>query len=305
MVPTKPLAGTTIVYTLLALLAFAGNSLLCRLALRETDLDAASFTLIRLVSGAAMLLLLVRLRQLRQLQKAAPAGSWPGALALFIYAIAFSYAYLQLDAGLGALFLFGAVQLSMTGWGLFRGERLTAWQWLGLAMAVGGLVALLWPNTPGANAEVSLNTGSALLMLVAGVAWGAYSLIGRHSRDALASTTGNFVRTLPLALLLLPVLWFTNSGLPDAASAGVGYAIASGAITSGIGYALWYKALPALTATQAATVQLSVPVVTAFGGVLLLAEVLTPKLVVIAAVSLTGIGIMMFARQRPKIIQNK
>lgn len=241
MLSAKPLAGTTIIYTLLALLAFAGNSLLCRLALRETDLDAASFTLIRLVSGAAILLLLVRLRQLRQSHKAAPAGSWPGALALFIYAIAFSYAYLQLDAGLGALFLFGAVQLSMTGWGLFRGERLTTWQCLGVTMAAGGLVALLWPNTPGANAAVSLNTGSALLMLVAGVAWGAYSLIGRQSRDALASTTGNFVRTLPLALLLLPVLWFTNTGMP--ASAGVGYAIASGAITSGIGYALWYKAL--------------------------------------------------------------
>lgn len=287
-------------YTLLALLAFAGNSLLCRLALRETSLDAASFTLIRLISGAAMLLLLVQVRQLRQRQKAPAAGSWPGALALFIYAIAFSYAYLQLDAGLGALFLFGAVQLSMTAWGLFRGERLTAWQWLGVIMAAGGLVVLLWPNTPGANTEVSLNTGSALLMLLAGVAWGAYSLLGRHSKDALASTTGNFIRTLPLALILLPVLWITNNGLPALDATGVGYAIASGAITSGIGYALWYKALPALTATQAATVQLSVPVVTAFGGVLLLAEVLTPKLLVIAAVSLSGIALMMLARPRTK-----
>lgn len=270
------------VLTALALLAFAGNSLLCRAALRQTSLDASSFTAIRLVSGAFMLWLLVRLRS----ATANGRGSWASALALFAYAAAFSFAYIGLPAGTGALLLFGAVQATMIGWGLWRGERFSVVQWGGLLMACGGLVGLL---LPGLSAPPL--TG-ALLMLAAGVAWGVYTLRGRGAGDPLRVTAGNFLRTVPIALLLG---WWMLGTLPlDAA--GVGYAVASGAVTSGIGYALWYSVLPALKATQAATLQLSVPLLAALGGVLWLGEALTPRLLLAAVAILGGIALVIWRR---------
>ncbi len=270
--------------TALAMLAFAGNSLLCRLALRETDIDAASFTAIRLLSGAFTLWLLLRLRQNRQ----AVAGNWPGALALFVYAATFSFAYLQLDTGAGALLLFGAVQLSMLLWGLLRGERLGLQASLGTALASVGLLALL---LPGASAPPLL---AALAMLLAGVAWGAYSLLGRGQGDPLAVTAGNFLRAAPLSLLLaLALLPHLNWDGP-----GLFYALLSGAVTSGIGYAIWYSALPGLHASQAATVQLSVPILAALGGSLLLSEALTLRLILSAVAVLGGIALVLAAGRR-------
>lgn len=274
----------TLLLTSLAMLAFAGNSLLCRLALRETAIDAASFTAVRLLAGACALWLLLQLRQNRQ----APAGSWAGAVALFTYAAAFSFAYLQLDTGVGALLLFGAVQLSMLLWGLLRGERLGLCASLGTALATAGLLALL---LPGASAPPLL---AALLMLLAGVAWGAYSLLGRGQGNPLAVTAGNFLRATPLAVLLaLAVLPQLNWDGP-----GLFYALLSGALTSGVGYAIWYSALPGLHASQAATVQLSVPILAALGGSLLLSEALTLRLLLSAVAVLGGIALVLSARQR-------
>lgn len=270
--------------TCLAMLAFTGNSLLCRLALRETEIDAASFTAIRLLSGALTLWLLLKLRQTGQ----PIAGNWPGALALFTYAAAFSFAYLQLDTGVGALLLFGAVQLSMLLWGLLRGERLGLGASLGTALAMAGLLALL---LPGASAPPLL---AALLMLLAGVAWGAYSLLGRGQGDPLAVTTGNFLRAAPLAVLLaLVLLSQLNWDGP-----GLFYAVLSGALTSGVGYAIWYSALPGLRASQAATVQLSVPILAALGGSLLLSEALSLRLTLSAVAVLGGIALVLGSRQR-------
>ena len=270
--------------TTLAMLAFAGNSLLCRLALRETEIDAASFTAIRLLSGALTLWLLLTLRQAGQ----PIAGNWSGAVALFTYAAAFSFAYLQLDTGVGALLLFGAVQLSMLLWGLLRGERLGLNASLGTVLAMAGLLALL---LPGASAPPLL---AALLMLLAGVAWGAYSLLGRGQGDPLAVTTGNFLRAAPLAVLLaLVLLSQLNWDGP-----GLLYAVLSGALTSGVGYAIWYSALPGLRASQAATVQLSVPILAALGGSLLLGEALSLRLMLSAVAVLGGIALVLGSRQR-------
>lgn len=273
-----------LLFTCLAMLAFAGNSLLCRLALRETEIDAASFTAIRLLCGALTLWLLLRLKQSRQ----PIAGNWFGALALFTYAAAFSFAYLQLDTGTGALLLFGAVQLSMLLWGLLRGERLGLLASLGTALASFGLLALL---LPGASAPP---LSAALLMLLAGVAWGTYSLLGRGMGDPLAVTAGNFLRASPLAVLLaLVLLPQLNWDAP-----GLCYALLSGAITSGVGYAIWYSALPGLRASQAATVQLSVPILAMLGGSLLLSEALSLRLTLSAVAVLGGIALVLGAKQR-------
>lgn len=270
--------------TSLAMLAFAGNSLLCRLALRETDTDAASFTFIRLLCGALTLWVLLKLRQ----GERPMAGNWPGALALFTYAAAFSFAYLQLDTGAGALLLFGAVQLSMLFWGWLRGERMGLAASLGTALATAGLLALL---LPGASAPPLV---AALLMLLAGIAWGAYSLLGRGQGDPLAVTAGNFMRATPLALLLAALLLAQL----DWDGPGLFYALLSGALTSGIGYAIWYSALPGLRASQAATVQLSVPILAALGGSLLLGEALSLRLLLSAVAVLGGIALVLGSRQR-------
>lgn len=268
----------------LALLAFAGNSLLCRLALKATSIDPATFTAVRLVSGAAVLALLAR----AQYGSTRVAGDWTSALALFTYAAAFSFAYVELDAGAGALLLFGAVQLSMLGWGLLHGERLRPLAVAGLLMAFGGLVTLL---LPGAQAPGWLPAG---LMVIAGGAWGAYSLRGRHAREpALIATTGNFIRTLPfvaiLALTQMPSLAWDTPGLL--------YAMLSGAVTSGVGYALWYAALPSLRAMHAASLQLSVPVITLCAGALLLDEALTLGLLLAAAAVLGGIALVLLSKR--------
>jgi drug/metabolite transporter (DMT)-like permease len=264
--------------TVLALLAFAGNSLLCRAALQHTPIDAASFTAIRLLSGALTLWLLAQLTR----RDASGRGSWPSALALFAYAAAFSFAYVSLSAGTGALLLFGSVQTGMIGWGLYKGERFSSLQWAGLALAIAGLVGLL---LPGLSAPP---LGAAALMIIAGLAWAVYSLRGKAAGDPLRVTAGNFVRTVPVALVMS--LLFMGRAQVD--TAGALYAMASGAITSGIGYAIWYTALPHLKATSAATLQLSVPVIAAAGGIVWLGEPLTQRFVLTAAAILGGIALV-------------
>jgi drug/metabolite transporter (DMT)-like permease len=263
--------------TLLAMLAFAGNSLLCRAAFHATRIDAASFTTIRLVSGALALWLIVR----AQGGAGKAAGSWASAAALFAYAAAFSFAYLSLTAATGALLLFGAVQATMIGVGLWRGERLRPWQLLGLACAFGGLVGLL---LPGLSAPPS---HGAALMLAAGVAWGVYSLRGKGAGDPLRATASNFLRAVPFAAALSLAMLASATFDP----AGAALAVASGALTSGIGYAIWYTALPGLKAASAATVQLSVPPLAAIGGVVLLGEPATLRLLVASVAILGGIAL--------------
>ncbi|SFD68459.1 DMT family transporter [Massilia yuzhufengensis] len=274
-------AARILTLTLLALLAFAGNSLLCRAALSRTHIDAASFTTLRLLSGALVLWLLVRLRAGKSVGK----GSWLSALALFGYAAAFSFSYLQLPAAAGALILFGAVQTAMIGYGLWSGERLRVAQLSGLLLACAGLLGLL---LPGLSAPP---LASALLMLGAGMAWGVYSVRGRGAGDALKVTAGNFLRAVPMALVLSVLLWRGASFDP----AGSGYAVLSGALTSGVGYAIWYTALPFLKSTTAATVQLSVPVIAALGGVALLGEPVTLRLVLASIAILGGIALVVLA----------
>jgi drug/metabolite transporter (DMT)-like permease len=268
--------------TSLAMVAFAGNSLLCRAALRQTDLDAATFTTARLASGAAFLWLIARRRG------TTGTGNWRSALALFAYAAGFSFAYLSLPAATGALLLFGAVQATMIGHGLWAGERLQRMQLGGLALALGGLVGLL---LPGLSAPP---LGGSLLMLGAGVAWGVYSLRGRGSGDPLKVTAGNFLRAVPLAAALSLAM----HGGTSLDGAGLTCAVLSGALASGVGYALWYAALPALKATTAATVQLSVPVIAAMGGIVLLGEPMTLR-VVLASVAILG-GIALVVRYHGK-----
>ena len=268
--------------TALTMLAFAGNSLLCRAALGHIHIDAASFTTIRLISGAGVLWLITRMwRGTRS-----GSGSWRSALALFIYAAGFSYAYMSLPASTGALLLFGAVQATMIGYGIWIGERLRTIQLAGLILAFAGLIGLL---LPGVTAPPL--TGS-LLMLGAGVAWGVYSLRGRSAGNPIAITAGNFLRTVPIAIVLSAVM-FKDIGMD---AAGVGYAAASGALASGLGYSIWYTALPALKATSAASVQLSVPVIAALGGVLLLGEHITLRLVLASIAILGGIALVILEK---------
>src|SRR5437762_1215410 len=270
------------ILTLLAMIAFAGNSLLCRLALKRTTIDAASFTFIRILSGAIALWLIVIIRKTTS-QKA---GSWASALALFVYAAAFSFAYLSLSAGTGALLLFGAVQATMTIWGLCQGEGLRTRQWLGLALAVAGLVALL---SPGLSAPP---INGALLMLCAGIAWGFYSLRGKGTGDPVTTTAGNFLRAVAFASVLSMALlpWIKLD------RAGVGYAILSGAIASGLGYVIWYSALPGLKAASAATVQLSVPVLAAAGGISFLGESITLRFLLASIAVLGGITLVVIEK---------
>ena len=276
------LGARLVLLTSAAMLAFAANSLLCRMALRHTGIDSASFTTMRLAAGAVVLAVIVRWRGPRPGQS----GNWMSALALFVYAAAFSYAYVSLPAGTGALLLFGTVQATMIGYGLWRGERLVAQQQLGLMVALVGLVALLWPGLAAPPGD-----GSAL-MIGAGVAWGVYSLRGAGSSDPLRATAGNFLRAMPMALLL-SVLTIHRATFDPA---GLAYAAASGAVASGIGYAIWYTALRQLRSTSAAIVQLSVPVIAAGGGVLWLGEPLTARLLLASASVLGGVGAVLSVR---------
>jgi drug/metabolite transporter (DMT)-like permease len=270
------------ILTLLAMVAFAGNSLLCRLALKQTSIDAASFTFIRIASGALALWLIVRIRGSTP-QKA---GSWLSAAALFAYAAAFSFAYITLSAGTGALLLFGAVQATMIFWALRRGEQMDLRQRLGLVVALAGLVTLVFP---GLSAPPLVGS---ILMIVAGIAWGVYSLRGKNAGQPTAATAGNFLRAVPMATVLSLVF------LPWARMdrAGLGYAVLSGALASGVGYAIWYTALPGLRGTSAASVQLVVPVFAALGGILFLGELITLRFLFASVAVLGGIGLVVVAR---------
>jgi drug/metabolite transporter (DMT)-like permease len=270
--------------TLMAMLAFAGNSLLCRIALHQTDIDAASFTTIRLGSGAITLLCILMLKK----SDVKASGNWSSALALFAYAAGFSYAYTQLAAATGALLLFGAVQITMMGYGLWKGERLKRLQPLGFVLAFAGMVALL---LPGISAPPLF---AALLMLIAGIAWGVYSLRGKNVIDPLQVNAGNFLRAALMAIVL-SLLSLKSMRLD---MAGVFYAIVSGAIASAIGYAIWYLVLPFLAASHAAIVQLCVPVLAALGGMLFLNEALSLRFILASVAVLGGIALVVFDKKR-------
>lgn len=271
--------------TLFAILAFAGNSLLCRLALKQTAIDPTTFVAIRIVSGAVMLWLVLALRR----QPPRLEGTWAGALALLAYALAFSYAYTQIPAGTGALLLFGAIQISMILYGLTIGERLTAAQCAGIALAIAGLVALMLPSAGAPPAFYGF------LMILSGVAWSIYSLLGRSAINPAAATAGNFIRAAPVALALLLAQYLASDVRAD--TPGAVYAMASGAVTSGLGYILWYAALKQLNVTRAATVQLSVPVLAAFGGTLFLDEPLTALLVAASVLVLAGVSLVILNKR--------
>lgn len=271
--------------TALAMLAFAANSVLCRLALGADLIDAASFATIRVVAGAVVLAALMAPRWRGQTRAAA---DWRMVFMLFGYMVFFSFAYITLSTGTGALILFGAVQLTMFGVALRSGERFTAMSWLGLIIAFAGLIYLV---SPGVTAPDPVG---ALLMAVAGIAWGVYSLLGRSVADPLEATANNFIFCLP-PVLAVSLIFFADF---HATPGGVLLASASGGVASGIGYAIWYKALRGLTATRAATVQLSVPAIAAVGGVVFLAEDLTIRLVVASVATLGGVWIVLARRTK-------
>ncbi|MEX2110154.1 MAG: DMT family transporter [Gemmatimonadaceae bacterium] len=274
----------TIAFTALALVAFAANSVLCRIALSRATIDAATFSTIRLTAGAATLLLITVLTR----KQSSVETSWISAGMLFLYAVPFSFAYTRLSTGTGALILFGCVQLTMMSAALWSGERPHPLQWLGLSLALAGLVYLV---LPGLEAPSFVGAG---LMALAGFSWGVYSLRGRSAADPLAQTTSNFVRTVPLVLavsvLTLPRLHVQVNG--------VLLAVASGALASGLGYVVWYEALRGLTATRAAVVQLLVPILAALGGVVFLAEAVTWRLALSGVIILGGIGLALIGRER-------
>ena len=292
------------------MIAFASNSLLCRLALKHTTIDAATFTFIRILSGAVALWLILEIRTRLRTERTASlffegssgsprvarhsslkAGNWPSALALFVYAAAFSFSYVDLSVGTGALLLFGAVQATMILWGFRKGERLDAIQVVGFVAAVIGLLVLVFP---GLSAPPLIGS---ILMLGAGVAWGVYSVRGKGVQNPASVTAGNFVRAVPFSA----VVWIIFLPWTHVDSAGVSYAVISGAITSGLGYVIWYSALPGLRATSAATVQLSVPVLAAAGGILLLGEPITLRYVFASVAVLGGIALVIWERTHVKL----
>ena len=270
------------------MIAFAGNSLLCRAALKHTSIDAANFTTIRLVAGAVLLYLFARMRS-----KQPGRGNWLSAFALFAYAAGFSYAYVSLPAATGALLLFGAVQATMIGHGLWIGERLLRLQLVGLALAIGGLIGLFMPGLSAPPLYGSV------LMLGAGIAWGIYSLRGKGAGDPTRVTAGNFIRAVPITVMLSLIMLKSNS----LDYVGVWYAVASGALASGMGYAIWYTALPALKATKAATVQLSVPVIAALGGITFLSEPITLRIVLASVAILGGIALVIIEKKNTNSAQ--
>jgi drug/metabolite transporter (DMT)-like permease len=277
----------TILYTALALTAFAFNSILCRLALRGGEADAAGFTLVRLVSGAAMMLTISMIVH-RRAKIDLRGGSWASAFFLFAYAICFSFAYLGLTAGTGALILFGSVQLTMIAVSIIRGEKPAPLEWLGLAIAIAGLVYLVAPSLQ------SPPLASSLMMAAAGAAWGFYTIRGKGSGDPIANTAGNFVRSIPMIVLIAVFM----SSKVHLSGRGVTLAVLSGAAASGIGYSIWYAALKYHTTVRAAVLQLPVPLLTAVLGVFLLAEAATARLLVASGLILGGIGLTIFRRRR-------
>ena len=274
----------TLVFTILALIAFAANSVLCRWALGEHSIDAASFTSIRLITGALVLFIIIQLNHSGE--RSASRGNWWASTMLFAYAITFSYAYITLHTGTGALILFGTVQITMILMSYFRGTRLHLIEWLGVVTAFGGFVYLVLPGI----ATPSLK--GFILMTAAGIAWGLYTLKGRASTAPLLDTAYNFIRTLPFVLIVvvLSVLHAHYS------IKGVVLAMLSGGIASGIGYSIWYRALGGLSSTQAAVVQLSVPVIAALGGVIFVGEPITLRLSLAGVLILGGILLVVVGR---------
>jgi drug/metabolite transporter (DMT)-like permease len=272
-------------YTIFALVCFALNSILCRLALRTDEIDAPSFTVVRLVAGAVTLFLIISVLSKKDAEKGR--ANWLSAFLLFAYAICFSFAYLQLSTATGALILFGSVQLTMIVFAILKGERPRGFEWLGLLLAFGGLVYLL---LPGLEAPPVFY---AALMILAGAAWGFYTLRGRGSANPLADTAGNFARSVPFVLLAaLPFLPQTHLS-----SKGVWLAILSGAVASGLGYSIWYAALKFHTATRAAVLQLSVPAIAALGGIFFSSETISVRLILASGLILGGIGLVIFGKK--------
>lgn len=267
------------------MIAFAANSVLARLALSATAIDPASYTLIRLASGAAALAVIASMGSNRSAPRG---GNWSSAAALFGYAAAFSFAYLALPSGTGALVLFASVQITMIGWGLLRGDKPNAAEWRGLLAA---FAAFVWLVSPGIEAP---DITSSALMALAGVCWSVYSLRGRSAADPLQETAGNFLRAAPMALMLSLLAFSQFSVPPD----GAALALISGAVTSGLGYALWYRALKGLSSVQGALVQLSVPAIAAAGGIVFLAEPLTLRFVLCSVIILGGIALAISSKAR-------
>jgi drug/metabolite transporter (DMT)-like permease len=324
----KPVTPASVVaLTIAALVGFAANSLLCRAAIGAHEIDPATFTAVRLVSGAVVLAVLARIARASTAWSAGAAaggpiatastsvdsrasaasaspsdspiatrivrgGSWISALALFAYAAAFSFAYVRLSTATGALLLFAFVQLSMIAAGIARGERPRLVEWAGHAMAIAGLVALALPGLAAPDMV------GAVLMATAGVAWGVYSLRGRGAKNPLATTADNFARTVPMALALVGIAMVARDSGAYASTHGVLLAVASGALASGVGYSVWYAALPSLAATRAAVVQLLVPAIAAVGGVVVLGEALTVRFVACAAAILGGVAIAIAGHRR-------
>ncbi len=274
----------TALLTSLAMIAFAANSVICRLALGNGHIDAASFASVRVISGALALAAIVVYRSAGSVPRDA---DWRAALALFVYMVFFSFAYLSLGAGTGALVLFGAVQLTMFVVALRSGEAFNAISWAGLMLAIAGLVYLV---SPGITAP---DSSGAILMVVAGMAWGIYSLLGRQAADPTRATAWNFLLSVPLVVVTSLIFMDQFHATPF----GLALAAASGVVASGIGYVIWYAALRGLAATSAATVQLSVPVIAAIGGVILLSEDVTLRLLIASAATLGGVAIVLMQRR--------
>lgn len=272
---------------ILAMVAFAANSLLCRLALKGLHMDAVSFSSVRLLSGAIALFLLLQLPALKK----KPEFNWLNACLLALYVFAFSIAYVSMGAAMGALLLFGTVQLVMTGWGFLRGERLTPLKTVGIIAAMAGLVLLLLPGA----ARPPLT--AAWMMIASGTAWGAYCITGKRVQNAAAATAGNFILAVPIALVV-----FLLSGMQSHMDAsGFMLAITSGALASGAAYLLWYSLLPKLSPATASTLQLSVPCLAALGGMVFLGEALTARMLMSIVVTLSGIGLVIYADRSPTI----
>ena len=275
----------TIIYTTLALIAFAANSVICRLALKDGAIDPGLFTSIRLASGATVLIILVFLSKGRRLEKSK--GSWFSAAMLFMYAAAFSYAYVSLETGIGALIVFGVVQITMIAYSLISGYRMNRLEWFGIILALAGFLYLL---LPGASAPSLIGF---LLMTLSGIGWGIYSIRGKNSKNPLVDTAYNFLRSLPFLIILLYFLFqessFTTKGLL--------LALLSGVVTSGIGYTIWYMALRGLNSIQASIVQLLVPVLATIGGVIVLNEVIHARIVISSLLILGGIFLLIFYKK--------
>ncbi|MEO8028676.1 MAG: DMT family transporter [Bryobacteraceae bacterium] len=283
------MTARTLLLTAVTMSFFAANSLLARLALRGGEIDGATFTAVRIGAGAVALAILVAFRR-QGIGAIRGNGSLRAAFALFSYAIAFSFAYTALSAGTGALVLFGAVQITMLGVGIARGERPPPAEWLGLAFALGGLAYLV---SPGLTAP---SPGGVALMAASGIAWGYYSLAAKGVQSPIAATAGNFVRAAPMAGAALLILWM--SGRTQTSASGLALATVSGAVTSGLGYVLWYLALERLPSSRAAIVQLTVPVIAAVAGVVLLGEPPTFRLLFAAMAILGGVALALLSKQR-------